>query len=180
MTGTLVAASLLWLGVGFTPVAAAAGCSGPNVRDSPLYYAIDLVSTARVPGTRGASGAVSVRFADSPFGVSLASDGQYAQELEIVVTDLPSPRSGHYVAWLTPPTLDPVLLVGEIRADQSLRTRVEWNKFLVVITLEQNLDPEAMTWAGAIVLRGISRSGRMHTMAGHGAFEAEPCAKYGY
>jgi hypothetical protein len=29
-------------------------------------------------------------------------------------------------------------------------------------------------------MRGMSRSGRMHTLAGHGPFEAEPCAKYGF
>lgn len=35
-------------------------------------------------------------------------------------------------------------------------------------------------WSGPVVLRGMSRSGMMHTMAGHGPFEQENCAAYGY
>ena len=35
-------------------------------------------------------------------------------------------------------------------------------------------------WTGPIVIRGMSRSGMMHTMAGHGPFEEENCAAYGY
>jgi len=35
-------------------------------------------------------------------------------------------------------------------------------------------------WTGPVVMRGMSRSGLMHTMAGHGAFEQENCAAYGY
>ena len=40
-------------------------------------------------------------------------------------------------------------------------------------------EPGAM-WTGPVVSRGMSRSGLMHTMAGHGPFETEPCAVYGY
>jgi hypothetical protein len=29
-------------------------------------------------------------------------------------------------------------------------------------------------------MRGMSRSGMMHTMAGHGPFQQENCARYGY
>ena len=57
--------------------------------------------------------------------------------------------------------------------------QVAWNKFLGVITREP-ADATPETWQGPIIMRGMSRSGRMHTMAGHGPFEAEPCAKYGY
>ncbi|MDE2875730.1 MAG: hypothetical protein OXU69_07275 [Gemmatimonadota bacterium] len=31
-----------------------------------------------------------------------------------------------------------------------------------------------------VVIRGMSRSGMTHTMAGHGPFEEENCAAYGY
>ncbi|MGD2070011.1 MAG: hypothetical protein PVI57_15165, partial [Gemmatimonadota bacterium] len=58
--------------------------------------------------------------------------------------------------------------------------RVEWNKFLVVITLETVDDPSADAWSGPIALRGMSRSGKMHTMAGHGPFQQENCAAFGY
>lgn len=147
---------------------------------APDYYAIDLVPTARVPGTRNATGTAAVGFVASPYGVSLAADGQYEQRISISVEGLPAPRRGAYVAWVTPPTLDPITRVGGIAPGEPLAATVTWNKFLVVITLEFDPSPDAVGWEGPIVLRGISRSGRMHTMAGHGAFEAEPCAKYGY
>ena len=57
--------------------------------------------------------------------------------------------------------------------------KVGWNKFLVVITLEADNDPEQSMWVGPIVFRGVSRSGMMHTMVGHGALEQENCAAYG-
>ncbi len=49
-----------------------------------------------------------------------------------------------------------------------------------MITLEAVDDPAAETWSGPVALRGMSRSGMMHTMVGHGAFQQENCAAYGY
>ena len=72
------------------------------------------------------------------------------------------------------------LEVGEAERVSGFSGEVGWNKFLVVITLEPEDDPEAATWSGPIVLRGMSRSGAMHTMAGHGPFQEENCAAYGY
>ena len=53
-------------------------------------------------------------------------------------------------------------------------------EILVVITLEAGDDPSAQRWSGPIAFRGMSRSGLMHTMAGHGALQQENCAAYGY
>ena len=64
--------------------------------------------------------------------------------------------------------------------NDSVRGRVAWNKYLVVLTLEPTDDPGATKWSGPIVSRGMSRSGMMHTLAGHGPYENEPCAKYGF
>jgi hypothetical protein len=50
----------------------------------------------------------------------------------------------------------------------------------VIITLEPSADDLGERWQGPVVLRGMSRSGMMHTMAGHGPFETEPCAVYGF
>jgi hypothetical protein len=41
-------------------------------------------------------------------------------------------------------------------------------------------DPEVQRWTGPVLLRGSSPSGRMHSMAGHGPFEGEPCAVIGF
>ena len=57
---------------------------------------------------------------------------------------------------------------------------MSWNKFIVLITLESSDDPAQRMWAGPIVFRGMSRSGMMHTMVGHGPLVQENCAAYGY
>lgn len=174
----------------------------------PEYYGFSLVTTGRIPGTARAEGAGRVVFpSTSPFGVAVAEDGSYRYELVLSAQGLPRPRQGRYVAWVTTPNLDRVERVGALPRDGELRGRVDWNKFLVVVTLEPaepvaaggsdegagpsvggpaggspsagRSAPQEM-WSGPIILRGMSRSGMMHTMAGHGPFEEENCAAYGY
>ncbi len=147
--------------------------------DAPTYYAFPVVSTRRLPGTGLATGRGEVTFADSPFGVALAADGSYLLDVRLSVERLAEPREGVYVGWLTTPELDEVERLGPLE-DGRLRGRARWNKFLLVVTLESGDDPKAAAWAGPVALRGMSRSGQMHTMAGHGAFEEENCAAYGY
>ncbi|WP_412067548.1 hypothetical protein [Rubrivirga sp. IMCC43871] len=147
--------------------------------DPPAYYAIDLFTTGRVPGSRRATGVANVTFRPSPFGVALSATGTYVYDLAITVENLAPALNGAYVAWATTPDLSTVERLGTLDDSHQIGGRVEWNKFLVVVSLEA--DPEAVErWSGPIVLRGMSRSGMMHTMAGHGPFETEPCAVYGY
>ena len=148
--------------------------------DAPAYYAFPVVSTRRLPGTGLAAGLGEVTFVDSPFGVTLAGDGSYVLDVWLSVERLRPPREGVYVGWLTTPELDGVERIGPLGEGGQLRGRVRWNKFLLVVTLEPEDDPEAAMWTGPVAMRGMSRSGRMHTMAGHGAFEEENCAAYGY
>lgn len=148
--------------------------------DAPAYYAFPVVSTRRLPGTGLAAGLGEVTFADSPFGVTLAEDGSYLLDVWLSVERLMAPREGVYVGWLTTPDLDQVQRIGTLVDGGPLRGRARWNKFLLVVTLEPGDDPEAAMWTGPVVMRGMSRSGQMHTMAGHGAFEQENCAVYGY
>ena len=91
-----------------------------------------------------------------------------------------TPTAGRLVAWVTTRELDQIERLGPL--DEKLRAsgKVGWNKFLVVITLEADNNPEQSMWAGPIVFRGVSRSGMMHTMVGHGALQQENCAAYGY
>ena len=148
--------------------------------EAPAYYAFPVVSTRRLPGTGLAAGLGEVTFADSPFGVTLADDGSYVLDVWLSVERLMAPREGVYVGWLTTPDLDEVERVGPLAEGGQLRGRARWNKFLLVVTLEPADDPGAAMWTGPVVMRGMSRSGQMHTMAGHGAFEEENCAAYGY
>jgi hypothetical protein len=148
--------------------------------EPPAYYAVELVTTKRVPGTGLASGTGHVTFAASPFGVALAPDGSYLYDVGIELSHLKRPGSGTLVAWATTTQVDQIRRLGAL--DDAFRGhgQVSWNKFLLVVTLEESDDPEAETWSGPIVMRGMSRSGMMHTMAGHGPFQQENCARYGY
>jgi len=153
-------------------------CVSPDP-DPPVYYAIDLVTTKRVPGSRRANGVADVTFRPSPFGIALSATGEYAYNLSISIDELAPARGGAYVVWVTTPNLDHVVRLGTLDDTHRIQGQVEWNKFLVVISHEEN--PDAVErWSGPIVLRGMSRSGMMHTMAGHGPFASEPCAVYGY
>lgn len=152
---------------------------GP-VRPGPEYYRFPMVSTRRVPGTGNAAGVGEVAFAQSPYGVALGTDGSYSYDFTVRFERLGPARDGVYVVWTTTPELDRIALAGELTDTAGFSGEVAWNKFLVVVTLEPAFDPDAAMWTGPVVIRGMSRSGMMHTMAGHGPFEEKNCAAYGY
>lgn len=155
-------------------------CPAVAPTPGPEYYRFPLVSTGRVPGTGRAKGVGEMAFSASPYGVALTTDGSYRYDFTVRFERLAPARTGAYVVWTTTPELDQVALAGELSDVAGFEGQVEWNKFLVVVTLEPAFDPNAVMWSGPVVLRGMSRSGMMHTMAGHGAFEEEKCAAYGY
>ncbi len=147
----------------------------------PEYYAIELVSTKNVPGMGLATGRADVSVAPaSPFVVAMAADGSYQYDVHVMLERARPPRSGVLVAWVTTPDLDNVRRLGPLAADLTVTGSTQWNRFLVVVTLEAHDDPSAAAWSGPVALRGMSRSGMMHTMAGHGPFQEENCAAYGY
>jgi hypothetical protein len=144
------------------------------------YYAIPLVTTRNLPGTGYAEGTVAVAHAPSPFTVTLGEDGSYRQALTVTLRRTKAPRSGVLVAWVATRELDEVERLGALGPDFTARGEVAWNRFIVVISHEATDDPAQERWSGPIALRGMSRSGMMHTMAGHGPFQQENCAAYGY
>jgi len=152
----------------------------PGLQPGPEYYQFPMVSTRRVPGTGNASGVGEVAFSPSPYGIALGTDGSYHYDFTVRFDRLNPARGGTYVVWTTTPELDQVALAGELTNPSGFSSTVAWNKFLVVVTLEPAFDPDATMWSGPIVIRGMSRSGMMHTMAGHGPFEVKNCAAYGY
>ncbi|GMR12796.1 MAG: hypothetical protein BMS9Abin29_0989 [Gemmatimonadota bacterium] len=162
------------------PVRAAEASVACGVTGPPEYYSFPLVSTKRVPGSGQATGLGELTFAPSPFGFALSPEGNYRYRVSLTVDRLAPPATGVYVVWVTTPSLDRIELAGAFDDRHAMDVEVDFNKFLVVITLEDAYDPEAAVWSGPIVLRGMSRSGMMHTMAGHGPFEQENCAAYGY
>ena len=168
-----------------SPTPEESGLSSPcsaAIRDlieTSSYYEIALVTTKRVAGTGLAKGTARVNFAASPFGVSVSPKGSYIYDLELQIERLAPPKKGVLTTWVSTPELDQIKRLGTLDESFALSGRVEWNKFLVIITLEPSTEPTD-TWQGPIILRGMSRSGLMHTMAGHGPFELEPCATYGF
>lgn len=149
--------------------------------EGPAYYAFELVTTRNIPGTGLAKGQVDVRVAgSSPFSVALGPDGSYEYDLGVSLDRMKVPRQGRLIAWVTTPEIDHIERMGAL--DENLRGagHVTWNKFIVVVTLETEDDPSQTTWNGPIVFRGMSRSGMMHTMVGHGALQQENCAAFGY
>ena len=143
------------------------------------YYGIEMVTTRRVPGTGRAVGTGMVNFARSPFGVAVSPSGSYVYDLSLSIDRIKAPRRGAYTAWAVAPDLQDVVRLGVIEEGQVASARVTWNKFLVVVTLEPSTEPTAR-WHGPVVMRGMSRSSMMHTLAGHGPFENETCLKYGF
>lgn len=156
----------------------AAACDGAVA--GPEYYRFPMVSTRRVPGTGRAAGTGEVTFSRSPYGIALGEDGSYSYDFTVRFERLTAPKQGTFVVWTATPALDSVALAGPLADPAAFSGHVAWNKFLVVVTWESAFDPGAKTWSGPVVIRGMSRSGMMHTMAGHGAFEEEKCAAYGY
>jgi hypothetical protein len=145
-----------------------------------------MVTTRNVPGTARLRGRAEVTFVrGSPFGVSVSADGSYAYDVRLALDNLPEPPGdGAWAVWLTKSDLSEVTFAGTLEAGSEFLGRVGWNKFLAIVTLES---PEALAveggprrWQGPVVTRGMSRSGMMHTMAGHGPFQQENCAAFGY
>jgi len=153
-----------------------------SVPPGPEYYAFELFTTRNVPGTGLARGFAEIQVAgSSPFSVSLAPDGSYVYEVRVGLDRMKQPARGRLVAWIATPEIDRVERIGTLDASLHATGTVRWNKFLVVITLEPEGAPEtAGTWSGPVAFRGMSRSGMMHTMVGHGALQQENCAAYGY
>ncbi|MEZ4414395.1 MAG: hypothetical protein R3E10_01440 [Gemmatimonadota bacterium] len=143
------------------------------------YYDIELVPTTSVPGARRSQGRVDVAFPSNPYGVQLSSDGSYAYDVVVSTSRLPALPGKEYAVWVATNTLDQVERLGTLDAQGGASGHVRWNKFLIVITLEQ-AGHDGGSWEGPVALRGLSRAGFMHTMAGHGPFEQENCASYGY
>jgi hypothetical protein len=140
----------------------------------PDPFMVRLVPTANA---NGASGTVDMRFAESPFGVSVTADGHHAYAAEITTRGLRSHGSA-LVVWAATPALDQVTRLGTLDSDGRLSGVIAYNKFLVFVTAEPS--PDVERWSGPILLRGASASARMHTMAGHGPFMTESCRSWGF
>lgn len=139
-------------------------------RRIPDPFAIPMAPTANA---NGAAGSARLTFAMTPFGVSVTEEGHHRYRIHMRTSGLDRAPGTAQVVWAVTPTLDEVRRLGALDAGGELVGEVALNKFLVFVTAEPSAEVER--WSGPILLRGISRSGRMHTMLGHGPFEGEAC-----
>jgi hypothetical protein len=136
---------------------------------------VALRPTANAPGGRGA---MILALPDSPFGVTVDTEGRQAYEVAVTVERMRKRDGATYVVWAATPELDRHARLGVLGPDNRVTAPVAWNKFMVFVSEET--DPGVERWEGPIMLTGLSPSGRMHTMAGHGPFEDVNCADFGW
>ncbi len=144
------------------------------------YYAFPLVPTGSVTGTGSARGEVQVNFGTSPFGVSVSADGSYRYDVRVEVRNLPDRSGGEFVAWVAKNDLEEIRRIGPLNDAGIASGIVDWNKFIVVVTLESTVEEDPQRWSGPVVMRGLSRSGLMHSKIGHGPFQESICLALDY
>jgi hypothetical protein len=128
------------------------------------------------PQTPDASGTGRLVYADSPFGVAVASDGRARYDVEITAAGLPAPsKLGAYtvfVAWAATTDLAQWVRLGTVTNGKTTVGPVDFNKFLIVITAEAS--PASDAHAGPTVLHGTSPSGWLQTFLSHPLFRNLP------
>jgi len=132
---------------------------------------VPLRPTQNAPGGRGD---MQLSAPPSPFGLTVDVEGRQTYRVLVRVDRLRRRQGASYVVWAATPELDHVVRLGVLGEGNEASGPVSWNKFLVFVSEETS--PDVERWAGPILLSGISPSGRMHTMAGHGPFENVTCS----
>ena len=132
----------------------------PGVRPSADLYCLHLEPA---PGLARVRGVVELGQAPSPFGIAVSREGAQVYRARAILSGLPAPASlgpyGAYVAWLTTPTLYPMVKLVEVMNGTTRLGSVAFNKFIVLITAEASAEVEERR--GRLVLRGQSPSSRM-------------------
>lgn len=148
--------------LGISAGAGGACLAGPEV--------VPMRPTQNAPGGRAD---MILSQPQGPFGIIVDHEGRQLYEVDVRVSQLRRFDERHYVVWAATPELDQHQKLGLLDATGRIQGRIYWNKFLVFVTEEP--DPSIERWEGPVLLRGISPSARMHTMAGHGPFEGMNC-----
>ena len=120
------------------------------------------------PDIAGANGVAELGRAESPFDVAVSPEGHQRYDVTATLTGLPDPASlgpfTTYVAWVSPPSLEPMLKLGPVRNGRFHLGEVEFDKFILFVSAEPA--ETVSTRTGRLVLRGMSPSIRMqqHSM----------------
>ncbi len=146
---------------------------GPSVCLLLTPEVVRLSGTQNAPGGRGS---MTLTQPGSPFEITVDEGGFQTFDIEIQIDQMRKRRGAVYVVWAAKPELDEWVQLGTLSEENRLTGRVAWNQFLIFVSEEASADVER--WQGPILLTGLSPSGRLHTMAGHGPFEAMNCQLY--
>ncbi len=146
---------------GSGPAALCQPDGGPGLRPSRDLYCLELVARPDVPVS--VAGVVELGRAESPFDVATTRTGSQRYDASLILEGLPDPSSlgryTSYVAWVTPPSLDPMIKVGAVSNGRTHLGEINLDKFLVFVTAEASA--EVTERSGRLVLRGMSPSIRM-------------------
>jgi hypothetical protein len=155
---------LLWF---VLPAFPAVRPSAPFPDEFPLFPTM---------GNEGASGMAYLKQPWSPYGVSVDEDGQVQYDLTIHVKDLQRVEGEVYRVWVTTPTLDPIVGIGEIDPTGKLNSTTDWNQLMVIVSREpaDRVVAEGERWSGPVVLRGFSAGARVTPLAQHSLFQQTP------
>ena len=139
-----------------TPCAAQDRPCDPSAPLGPSHdlYCIELIAA---PGMSGVSGRIELVLPSSPFTVGLTADGRTRYVPMASLAGLASGRV--YIAWATPPQMDTVIQLGQVRNGRVQLPAIDLEKFIVLITAERSARARAP--GGRIVLRGQSPSTRL-------------------
>jgi suppressor of ftsI len=123
-------------------------------------YCMELVPA---PGVTGVTGRVELGHIPGPFTIAVSPDGRLRYRPIISIAGLPPVESlgqfRAYVTWVAPPTMYPVMKLGEVKNGTTTLPDVGLEKFTILVSAERSrLVKEP---AGRVVLRGQSPSTRL-------------------
>ena len=136
-------------------------CPEATASTSPAQICQPLIP---VKAAGAAIGRMHLRRAVSPFGAMVTEDGRYRYDVRLEIRNLDLDPDLYYLVWAITPDLDQRKKLGLLAQDLTARGQVDWNRFMVVVTVERSADVE--TWSGPILFSASSPSGKMQTMAG--------------
>ena len=155
-------AALLALDVPAVALAQDRPCDAPA---SPLGPSRDRYCLELIPAPRAgdAAGRVELGHGGGPFTVAVTADGRLRVRPTFILEGLPAPSSfgdySTYVAWVSPPTMHPVVRLGEVRDGRTTLPAIDLEKFVILVTAERAANTAEP--GGPTVLRGQSPSTRL-------------------
>ena len=135
--------------------------AGPGLKPSADLYCLELIPRPDVPAVRAM---LELGAVESPYDVAVTVSGNQRYDATLDLgDDLPAPETlgaySAYVAWVAPPSLDPMRKLGEVKAGRTHLGEISSDKFLVFVTAEKSASVTER--AGKLVFRGMSPSVRM-------------------